>query len=67
MATQEIRNSNGKLLGKIVDEYPGQTAWNANGKKVGTWNSSNNTSHDASSGKKIAEGNILSGLIYGAA
>lgn len=61
----ELRDKNGKLLGKRSDLYDGRTQGrDANGQLKGTYDPKQNTTRDAN-GRLIGKGDHLTGLITG--
>ena len=60
---EELRDRNGKLIGKIKDDYAGKSEIrNRNGKLEGTYDSVANTTRDRN-GRLIGKGNQLTTLL----
>ena len=63
MASQDLRDKSGKLLGRIVQINDGkQEGRNASGQLKGIYDPKTNQTRD-SSGRLVGKGNILSSLI----
>ena len=63
MATQDLRDSSGKLLGKIQTLSSGKMEIrDASGRLMGTYDPKSNETRDAS-GRLVGKGNLLSMLL----
>jgi len=62
MATQELRNRNGHLIGKIVEEGGKLVIKDPNGHSKGKYDPNTNTTSDTN-GHRIGTGNLLVTLL----
>jgi YD repeat-containing protein len=66
MKSQEIRDTQGRLLGRINEETSYRSvARNASGRLLGSHNPNTNQTRDANGRLLLSKGNGLSGLITG--
>ncbi|MEC7567060.1 MAG: hypothetical protein VX738_15370 [Planctomycetota bacterium] len=64
MATQQIRNAKGQLIGTITDTAGGQqAARDAQGKYQGSYDPRSNVTRNAA-GRVVGTGNLLASLIH---
>jgi YD repeat-containing protein len=66
VSRQTIKDSTGRLLGSIDDGNPNGSEWayDSQGKVLGSFDPQTNTTKTAT-GKLLAKGNGLAGLIFG--
>lgn len=62
MASQELRNNNGHLLGKIVEEGGKLVIKDPNGHSKGKYDPKTNETYDMN-GHRIGKGNLLTTLL----